>query len=155
MVKQVGGDHYASEYEHWDWWIDLGMGYAYCVGNATKYLVRYREKNGIEDLRKALSYLQKLWTIPVHRWGQLPTDVHDQHLVERLTEHMLKGRSLDFGVETIFDFLVRMKEDAIRDNRVNNLEEAISSLKALIAREDPKDTEAQQIPMNFMMPDTV
>jgi hypothetical protein len=30
---------------------------AYCVGNAIKYLSRYRDKNGAEDLRKADVYL--------------------------------------------------------------------------------------------------
>lgn len=30
---------------------------AYCLGNATKYLSRYRGKNGEEDLKKAYVYL--------------------------------------------------------------------------------------------------
>ena len=30
---------------------------AYCVGNVIKYLSRYREKNGLEDLKKAETYI--------------------------------------------------------------------------------------------------
>ena len=33
---------------------------AICVGNAIKYLWRYEEKNGIEDVKKAQWYLNKL-----------------------------------------------------------------------------------------------
>lgn len=32
----------------------------YCTGNAIKYLWRWKQKNGIEDLRKAKWYLEKL-----------------------------------------------------------------------------------------------
>ena len=33
---------------------------AFCVGNAIKYLFRYEEKNGIEDVKKARWYIDKL-----------------------------------------------------------------------------------------------
>lgn len=33
---------------------------AFCTGNAIKYLCRWNKKNGIEDLRKAEWYLQRL-----------------------------------------------------------------------------------------------
>ena len=32
----------------------------FCLGNSIKYLSRYRKKNGIEDLKKAKWYLDKL-----------------------------------------------------------------------------------------------
>lgn len=32
----------------------------FCQGNAIKYIVRYKKKNGIEDLRKAKHYLELL-----------------------------------------------------------------------------------------------
>lgn len=57
-VKQEGGDHYQSTYEHWDWVQEAGIGYL--VGNATKYLVRWRKKNGVQDLLKARTYLEKI-----------------------------------------------------------------------------------------------
>ena len=33
---------------------------AFCTGNALKYLCRWKSKNGVEDLRKAEWYLQRL-----------------------------------------------------------------------------------------------
>lgn len=32
----------------------------YCVGNIMKYVMRYRHKNGLEDLKKARWYLGRL-----------------------------------------------------------------------------------------------
>jgi hypothetical protein len=57
-VKQEGGDHYQSVYQHWDWVTDLGMGYL--AGCATKYVSRWWKKNGIEDLKKAMTYIDKI-----------------------------------------------------------------------------------------------
>lgn len=40
---------------------NLGEGFEYyLVGNIMKYLCRYRYKNGVEDLKKAKWYLEKL-----------------------------------------------------------------------------------------------
>lgn len=55
---QVGGRHYKSSYEHWDLVLATGMGYL--EGQATKYVVRWRRKNGVEDLRKAQHFLDKI-----------------------------------------------------------------------------------------------
>ncbi len=55
---QVGGEHYRSSYQHWDLAVNTGMGYL--EGNTTRYVVRWRDKNGVEDLRKALHYVDKL-----------------------------------------------------------------------------------------------
>lgn len=59
--QQVGGDHYKTNgdgEEHWDRVARLGLNYY--EGNITKYIERARKKNGIEDLKKAAHYLQKL-----------------------------------------------------------------------------------------------
>ena len=36
---------------------------AFCIGNVIKYISRYRHKNGVEDLKKARTYLE--WAIEV------------------------------------------------------------------------------------------
>lgn len=54
---QVGGEHYKSEYQHWDLVCDTDM--HYLLGCATKYVSRWRKKNGAQDLKKALHYLTK------------------------------------------------------------------------------------------------
>lgn len=57
-VSQVGGNHYAAEYQHWDWAEEINLG---CMEYAaTKYLTRWRRKDGLQDLKKARSYVQKL-----------------------------------------------------------------------------------------------
>lgn len=33
---------------------------AFCVGNAIKYLFRYEEKNGLQDVEKAKWYIERL-----------------------------------------------------------------------------------------------
>src|SRR5262245_9404072 len=50
--------HYASEYQHWDLAIAIPMGYL--EGCSTKYVIRWRKKGGMDDLHKALHYLDKL-----------------------------------------------------------------------------------------------
>lgn len=58
-AKQVGGHHYKTGGEqHWDRVHRLGMNWY--AANVTKYVERYRQKNGLEDLKKARHYLDKL-----------------------------------------------------------------------------------------------
>lgn len=55
----VGGGHYKQHtYETWDVILDWGLGYL--DGNAVKYLSRWRHKGGVQDLKKAAHYIQKL-----------------------------------------------------------------------------------------------
>lgn len=58
MVEQVDGDHYLAAYQHWDMVADTRLGYF--EANATKYLGRFRKKNGVVDLIKADSYVRKM-----------------------------------------------------------------------------------------------
>jgi hypothetical protein len=39
--------------------IDVIQYMNFCLGNAFKYVYRYKDKNGIEDLKKAVWYLEK------------------------------------------------------------------------------------------------
>lgn len=61
-AKQFGGDHYKQldgGEEHWDRiWRLFGPGYF--IGCITKYVERHQKKNGIEDLKKAAHFLEKL-----------------------------------------------------------------------------------------------
>ena len=56
--KQVGGRHYKSPIECWDYIVANNIGYL--EGTAIKYLTRWRKKNGIEDIQKAIHFLEKL-----------------------------------------------------------------------------------------------
>lgn len=65
-VAQVGGDHYGTSYGHWDYCKDANT--RYLPGAATKYVYRWRKKAGVQDLEKALSFLDKMivGTSPLH-----------------------------------------------------------------------------------------
>ena len=56
---QVGGSHYKSDGfpEHWD--IVHHYRLDYFQGQITKYVMRWRKKGGLEDLRKARHFLDK------------------------------------------------------------------------------------------------
>ena len=56
---QVGGDHYQSALQHWDFTQEALQG-RYLEGCVTKYVSRWRKKNGREDLEKSGHYLDKL-----------------------------------------------------------------------------------------------
>jgi hypothetical protein len=66
VVAQVDGQHYAGanagtcphcggEIQHWDLCADM----PYLEAAASGYLPRWRDKGGLKDLRKAISFLEK------------------------------------------------------------------------------------------------
>lgn len=60
---QVGGSHYQKAIQPWDAmeaWMTHDEFCGYLRGNVIKYVARYREKGGVEDLKKAKHYLVKL-----------------------------------------------------------------------------------------------
>ena len=56
--KQVGGSHYKSKMECWDYILSNDLGYL--EGTAIKYITRWKKKNGVEDIQKAIHFLEKL-----------------------------------------------------------------------------------------------
>lgn len=122
-VAQVGGDHYAARYQHWDWVIDCRV--PYLEANATKYLMRWRKKNGTQDLNKALSYVVKIRAAQ-HR-GYVNTSHQEQWAVDKMS-HMF-GES-DMLPEHLTD------RQAIRQiarwRTDDDLQRAIDSINVLI-----------------------
>lgn len=56
---QIGGTHYKGQpIQPWDYIAANNI--PFLEGNAIKYLSRWRDKNGLEDVKKALHYVQKL-----------------------------------------------------------------------------------------------
>jgi hypothetical protein len=56
---QVAGSHYKTQaIEPWDYVAANGLGFF--EGNVVKYVTRWRDKGGVEDLRKARHYIDKL-----------------------------------------------------------------------------------------------
>lgn len=57
--NQIGGSHYkGAKIEVWDFITANEIGYL--EGNAIKYLARWKRKGGVQDIEKALHYVQKL-----------------------------------------------------------------------------------------------
>lgn len=57
--EQVGGIHYKNKkIQPIDYIMDNELGF--CEGNVVKYITRYKDKNGLEDLKKAKQYIEFL-----------------------------------------------------------------------------------------------
>ena len=55
--KQVAGTHYRSKIQHWDYVVANDLDYF--QGQITKYVTRWKLKNGLTDLHKAQHFLDK------------------------------------------------------------------------------------------------
>lgn len=62
--KQIAGSHYLKAIQPWDYIAANGLDFF--EGNVVKYITRWRQKGGVEDLRKARHYLDKLIEIETH-----------------------------------------------------------------------------------------
>lgn len=115
--SQVGGTHYVSEYQHWDF-VAKCYGPGYFKGVVTKYVVRWRKKNGLEDLQKARHYLVKLTELVDEGVFSIPLSFND---------------SVNFaavnGLEIYEAAIVSMVTEA---REMSQLQEALSMLDTLI-----------------------
>ena len=65
LEKQVAGGHYTKcsiqpiEYIH-------ANNLPFIEGNVVKYITRWRDKNGIEDLKKVIHYVELLIELETH-----------------------------------------------------------------------------------------
>ena len=73
--KQVAGTHYKAAFQHWDLVEATGMGYF--EGQVSKYVTRHKLKNGVQDVEKAVHFMEKYLSIlrngPQHRDKEQPT----------------------------------------------------------------------------------
>lgn len=59
LDKQEGGQHYkAYAIQPIEFIYENNV--PYCEANVIKYVMRHKEKNGVEDLRKAIHYIELL-----------------------------------------------------------------------------------------------
>lgn len=58
-ANNTGPEHYKDKpMQPWDFIVSNNLGYL--EGNVIKYISRWRQKGGVEDLRKAKHYIEKL-----------------------------------------------------------------------------------------------
>lgn len=63
---QIGGEHYkVRKIQPWDYIVANDI--PYLEGNVIKYVSRWRDKGGLDDLRKAQHYLQKLIEVETNK----------------------------------------------------------------------------------------
>ena len=67
MIDLENQIHYEGEIQPWDFIVANNIGYL--EGNVIKYIYRYKKKNGIEDLKKAKVYIEKLISINEQKWN--------------------------------------------------------------------------------------
>jgi len=57
--RQVGGDHYKKHGDLQPWDVIVAWNLGYLDGTALKYIARWRDKGGINDIKKAIHFLEK------------------------------------------------------------------------------------------------
>ena len=98
--KQVGGDHYQDGIQPWDYILSHDLGYL--EGNIIKYVTCYKRKNGVQDLQKALHYLEKL--IEIQNGGLQPSSTGNRKTHKTVQRSSAKepvcGSATDSGANT-------------------------------------------------------
>ena len=74
-----------NKLECWDFWILAGLNPL--VASAVKYVWRYKDKNGVEDLKKALVFLDKMRNTPQSVLYFTETEFFaDEYLLESMSD---------------------------------------------------------------------
>jgi Protein of unknwon function (DUF3310). len=107
--RQVAGGHYNGvAVQHWDYAVQV-LGNRYLEGQITKYVMRHRKKNGMQDLQKA------------------------EHFLDKLIEEFRIGRIHGFNEVVTPDFNMA---DLIAQNGLNSFEAFVVKRLAFWYRED-------------------
>lgn len=57
--KQIDGNHYKKYGDLQPWDVIVAWNLGYLDGTALKYIARWRDKGGLNDIRKAIHFLEK------------------------------------------------------------------------------------------------
>lgn len=105
--RQVGGSHYAGSYQHWDFVHDLNLDYWQAC--ASKYVTRWRKKNGLEDLAKAPHYMEKRKELKRSSGGVSLSFIFEKTL------KLAQANGLDaYDIEAIVAICMGMNDDAVK-----------------------------------------
>ncbi len=83
--RQVGGEHYGlKKRQHWDIVNEFRLDYF--QGQITKYVMRWRNKGGLQDLEKARHFLEKY--IELNQPKKMSGDdaIYERHAMEKAAE---------------------------------------------------------------------
>lgn len=121
--KQVGGDHYRSPIQHWDY-VELNR-LGYLEGCATKYATRNRKKHEDPtiDLEKAIHYVEKIQEL--FRLGVKKPRSEIRPLVS--AEAFAEANKLTMAEEHVVRLLTTWKDEG-------DLRAAVSTLRSMIRK---------------------
>lgn len=121
-AQQVGGGHYkGTTYQHWDF-VMIALAGRYLEGNITKYITRWRKKNGLEDLKKARHYLTKL--IEQFNLGNVQPLYTVHHAPYQSPDHFCDVNGVDVS-ERMVVLLVSNWHGAAELNKAGNILDAL------------------------------
>jgi hypothetical protein len=130
-MQKIAPSYYANQGNPWyvgDFILDLGLDFF--LGSAVKYLFRYKNKNGKEDLVKMLSYLDRLCTLrQEHDILTIPSAV--VWLSERDRE-MIDAFSVEFGLTPTERLLLNLICQYSKTGHIAVLIESVSVTQQLI-----------------------
>lgn len=109
--SQIGGGHYASEYQHWNLVADLSLDYY--DANSTKYMTRHRSKNGVQDVQKAGHYIEKKMELIEERRLPPPLDYAPHIYIARvkIVEAFCRANKIDDEMDRAFMDLVLLARE--------------------------------------------
>lgn len=87
--RQVDGGHYRSQIQHWDYVIANDLDYF--QGQITKYVTRWKNKNGLVDLQKAQHFLEK--------YIEVQTAIRDEPLTARTNQPTFPAKTREEAYE--------------------------------------------------------
>lgn len=78
---QIAGNHYQTtdKYQLWDLFADIELNFF--LANAVKYIYRCKNKNGLEDLKKAQHYTDKFFSLTIKKQLLLLNNKFDEAII--------------------------------------------------------------------------
>ena len=115
--RQVSGTHYSAQFQHWDWVEATNLGYCEC--QITRYVMRWYKKDGIQDLEKAIHYLDKLLELEAagrhnKRWDAEITELEIETCTERMFSQTQLPEAERVIVTAIRDWTTRDELEQIK-----------------------------------------
>lgn len=105
LKEQVGGDHYKKyPIQPIQYFCEMWGG-QFCAASITKYIMRYKDKNGVEDLKKARHVCDLALTIMGAWTGQHNLDAREQAIFNTFIEvNGLQSMKITLQMAAQYDF---------------------------------------------------
>lgn len=112
---QHGGNHYKQGIQPIEY-IQLN-GLTYFEGNVIKYVTRHKQKNGLEDLKKAMHYLQMIMEFEYNQESEVSFSKSDE-VVNSEEVHPLSPEEVDEYLKKVGLDAYANQMEAYRNNSV-------------------------------------